>query len=211
MREPFITTFTGRKVNPLALRIEDIDIRDIAHHLACINRFCGALREPVSVAQHSVYVSRLLDGSTFELIGLLHDASEAYLGDVTKWLKQSPEMRAFREAEDRAQAVIYEAFGCDLYLAQESLDWADRLMVRYEAWVGLPKRGQHLFEMGDPSYAPPSPEDRDAIGRFVPWTWRQSEEAFLTRYREIRNGFTSVPAFRPLAEARRNEPDPTQG
>src|SRR5580765_2644929 len=85
--KPLILTFSGKHVNPLNLRPEDIDIVDIAHALACCNRFAGHCRRPINVAQHSVYVSRLCDDTGFERQALLHDASEAYLGDITKWLK----------------------------------------------------------------------------------------------------------------------------
>src|SRR5678809_1437773 len=110
LRKPMLTTSTGRKVNPMALTPEDISIEDIAHHLSCINRWCGALREPISVAQHCVHVSWLLQGTGLELDGLLHDASEAYLGDVTKWVKRHPSMEFYREAEQRATKVINEKF-----------------------------------------------------------------------------------------------------
>ncbi len=103
-----ITTATGREVNPLALRVEDIDIRDIAHALALTCRFNGHCRIFYSVAEHSVLVSNLCPPE-FALEALLHDASEAYLGDVPTPLKrQWPEYRA---AETRAQAIIAQHFG----------------------------------------------------------------------------------------------------
>jgi hypothetical protein len=195
--QPFITTFTGKKVNPLNLRPEDIDIRDIAHHLACINRFCGALRFPVSVAQHCVYVSRLVQGTGWEMQALLHDASEAYLGDVTKWLKGSPAMAAFREAEDRAERLIYDVFGCAPTMGTP-VEEADRLMVRFETLQGLAT--PHLFQMGDPRYAMPTKEERNRVGKWMPWPWRAAEEAFLSRFRVLTNG---VEAAFPVPEEQR--------
>ena len=63
-----------------------IKIADIAHHLALINRFCGATMVPYSVAQHSLVVVRILEQMDAHprtcLWGLLHDAHEAYLGDI---------------------------------------------------------------------------------------------------------------------------------
>src|SRR5262245_25387833 len=97
--DPVMKTYTGKKVNPLNIRVEDIDIRDIAHHLATINRFTVALKRPVSVAQHSIYVARLLDGSGVEPEALFHDAPEAYLNDINKWLKRTDVMKGYREAE----------------------------------------------------------------------------------------------------------------
>ena len=58
--KPFITTYMGLKVNPLDLHPSEIWIEDIAHHLAIQNRFVGATVRPINVAQHSVYVYKLL-------------------------------------------------------------------------------------------------------------------------------------------------------
>lgn len=172
-----IRTFSGKNVNPLDLRFEDICIEDIAHGLALCNRFAGQSRKPISVAQHSVYVSRLCDSTGFELQGLLHDASEAYLGDVTKWLKAMPEMAAYREAEDRAQVTIYKAFNCS-WAGAYDVDVADRLMVRYEG-----SRGFKNFCIDHPDYPPLTPEEVASVGAWAPWSWRAAEEAFLTRFR----------------------------
>jgi len=129
MQVKSITTFTGREVDPLDIRFDDIDIRDIAHALALCNRFAGHTRWPISVAQHSVGVS-FLSGSNREhqLQGLLHDAAEAYLGDVTKWLKDSPEMAAYRAAEDAALSTIMYKFGLPSEL-HSIVNAADRMAI----------------------------------------------------------------------------------
>ena len=102
-----IDTAYGHSVNPTDLMVEDIDIRDIAHALGMLCRFNGHCNRFYSVAEHSVLVSRLCSPE-FALEGLLHDAAEAYLGDVPTPLKrQWPE---FRHAEDRAYGVIARKF-----------------------------------------------------------------------------------------------------
>ena len=171
---PHITTFTGRKVNPLHLRVEDVCIEDIAHALACTNRFCGHTKEPISIAQHSVFVAKLCRGEKFELQALLHDASEAYLGDITKWLKQTPEFQGYRDAEAHAQAVIFSVFDCALELAPE-VEAADRLMVRYEAdWSGI--------EILHPEYPAPTILEKLMIGQWEPWPWQTAETVFLSEF-----------------------------
>jgi uncharacterized protein len=123
-----ITTATGREVNPLALRVEDIDIRDIAHALALTCRFNGHCRMFYSVAEHSVLVSNLCPPE-FALEALLHDASEAYLGDVPTPLKrQWPE---YRIAEERAQATIAKCFGLPEAISQAVHD-ADASALQIE-------------------------------------------------------------------------------
>lgn len=197
--KPLILTFSGRRVNPLHINKEDVDLEDIAHHLACINRFTGAIKFPISVAQHVVCVSRLLDGTGYEEQGLHHDDSEAYLNDMSKWLKGAPEMAAYREAEARAQVACYNAFEIppEEYIGYKDLmhpevAWADRLMLRFEGLQGFGKKVWYdwLKMMDNPMYQILSPKEFDTVAAICPkkpWTWKQAEEAYLTRYQELKN------------------------
>ena len=176
---PLILTFTGKQVNPLDLLAEDLDIRDIAHALACCNRFAGHTKRPISVAQHSVYVSRLCKAQD-AMQGLLHDASEAYLGDVTKWLKATPEFTAFREAEDRLQKLVYTRYGCRATMVSAVAD-ADKLMLRFEGEVsfsGWPKWSSRWV-----GYPLLTLQERALIGAWKPWSWRIAQEAFLVQFK----------------------------
>lgn len=179
-----MTTYTKRTVNPLDLRVTDICIEDIAHHLACINRFNGALPVPVTVAQHCVYVSLLLDGTGLELEGLLHDAAEAYFGDKIKWLKHSPEMQAFCRAEDNAQLVIHHVFDLPMRSMPPEIEWADRLMVRYESEFF----DRMLATPADVAskYTPLTEEESSRVHGWWPWDWRQAEQHFLQRFHTLR-------------------------
>lgn len=168
---PRLQTYTGRIVNPLDLKTEDIDIRDIAHALACINRFNGHARQPISVAQHSVFVSELCPSARLQ--ALLHDASEAYLGDVTRWLKKTPEFAAYRLAEQRAQEVIYARFGCPT-VEHPEIDVADRLMVRVEA-----TRSYLQWESGDGAYQRANDVELNFFQAWEPWAWSLAEHRFL--------------------------------
>lgn len=85
---PCITTCSGKSIDLANPDPELIDINDIAHHLSQINRFNGATVEPYSVAQHSLIVSNIV-GPKYALLGLLHDAAEAYIGDIVCPVKQS--------------------------------------------------------------------------------------------------------------------------
>ena len=131
MSHNFITTYTGKQINPFDPDPAMLDIVDIAHHLACLNRFCGALAAPYSVAEHSVMVSCLLSGRN-ALAGLLHDASEAYLCDLSTPIKHSPGMGTYREAEMRLQAAIFELFGVGDF-DHEAVRRADEAMLHAEA------------------------------------------------------------------------------
>jgi len=173
-----ITTYTGRTVDPLHIKPEDVCIEDIAHALALCNRFAGHTRVPLSVAQHSVDVSRYCAGP-FALQGLLHDASEAYLGDVTKWLKDTPEFAAYRKAEALVQQTIFQAFGCPTLLSETVIN-ADRFMVRFEA-------RQLMHRLDVPAhkrleYPPMGPREASAIEHWQPWGWKTAEEIFLDEF-----------------------------
>lgn len=86
IQEPWIQTFTGQKFRIDDPKQETINIEDIAHALSMICRYAGHSKFFYSVAQHC-YLASFLCPDHLRLAVLLHDAAEAYLGDVTKPLK----------------------------------------------------------------------------------------------------------------------------
>jgi len=82
----WIQTYTGKAFFPLDPKIEDIDIIDIAWALSMQCRYAGHCKMFYSVAEHSVLISRAVPTED-RLIGLLHDASEAYLVDLPRPIK----------------------------------------------------------------------------------------------------------------------------
>jgi len=112
---PYIQTSSGRWLNPFEPDPEQIDPADIARALANVCRFGGHTRVFYSVAQHSVIVSELVQerGGDVEDVfaALMHDATEAYLGDMPHPIKhRSPLGAVFKEAEDRLEAVLQARF-----------------------------------------------------------------------------------------------------
>ncbi len=112
---PYIQTSSGRWVNPFDPDPAMLDPDDIARALANVCRFGGHTRAFYSVAQHSVIVSELVQerGGDVEDVfaALMHDATEAYLGDMPHPIKhRSPLGAAFKEAEDRLEAVLQARF-----------------------------------------------------------------------------------------------------
>lgn len=178
--KPVILTFSGKFIDLFDPKPDDITLEDIAHGLACCNRFAGHTKRPITVAQHSVYVARVSDS----LQGLLHDASEAYLGDMTKWLKESPELGHYRDVEDKLQRIIYQKYGCPEEMTPE-VAYADKLMLRFEGGEGYGLKVWNDWLMKLPNYPPVSLDERARIGAWMPWSWRQSKEAFLTCYRGL--------------------------
>ncbi len=103
-------TYSGSQFWPLDPRSEEIHLADIAHHLAMTCRYGGAVTTFYSVAEHAVLVS-LHVPSWCAQEALFHDAAEAYVGDLVRPLKHQPELKAFREAEDRIYPLVMERFG----------------------------------------------------------------------------------------------------
>lgn len=81
-----VRTFSGSEVDLLHTDLASISIEDIAHHLSKLDRYNGAGAFPYSVGFHSLLVAESLPAE-LKLWGLLHDATEAYLGDVVSPLK----------------------------------------------------------------------------------------------------------------------------
>jgi len=153
----WIKTYTGRFIQPLALKPDDIDILDIAHALSRICRFGGHCNGVLNVAAHSVRVlNRFMTASPTataqeKLTALLHDASEAYLGDIPRPLKIHPQFAFYREAEMRAEAVIAKRFGL-LYPMPATVKQADDAELsneldfrRYEPHDENPGRSEAEF------------------------------------------------------------------
>ena len=134
-----IHTFSGIAFDLLNPQPEMILLEDIIHSLSLINRFNGAARFPYSVAQHSLYVAGLLPDE-FKLHGLLHDAPEAYVGDMVSPLKKI--MSQYKEVEANISRVVANVFGLS-YPAPAEVKKADLAVLSAE-------REQVL----NPSYGP---------------------------------------------------------
>src|SRR5215212_2494425 len=178
---PFIQTLSGRRVNPFDAAPEDIDPGDIARALSNICRFGGHSRAFYSVAQHSAIVCDLLEarGATpAELMAaLLHDAAEAYLGDLPHPLKHRSELgAAFRVAEKRLEAVIERRF--DLPDAAARIKPIDRALLATErrtfskvAWNWPELEGVEPLELA-----------------IEPWEPDRAQREFLERYERLEGG-----------------------
>ena len=128
-REPWIQLSSGRPFFVLDPKPEDFDIATIAHALARLCRFNGHVRaEWYSVAEHSVYVSLECDeAEAFE--GLMHDAAEAFISDITRPVK--PLLGGYKAIEERIERAIAERF-CLRYPWPASVRRADNAVLRAE-------------------------------------------------------------------------------
>ena len=112
-----IMTHSKKMFDPLHPKVELIDIEDIAHALAMLCRANGHFKTFYSVCQHSINCMREAAARGYsnkvQLGCLLHDASEAYLSDVTRPVKA--ELPQYKLIEEPLQETIWRKFlGSDL-------------------------------------------------------------------------------------------------
>jgi len=127
----YLTTITGRKFWPLDPSVNDIDINDIAWALSRICRYGGHTCIHYSVATHCIAVSYLVP-EEYALWALLHDASEAYVGDMVRPLKHM--MPEYMAVEEKVVSTIAEAFGLESPMP-ECVHTADRMITEAEKYM----------------------------------------------------------------------------
>lgn len=123
-----IRTFHGHYINPCKPNADLISIGDIAHALSMQSRFGGHLPMFYSVAQHCVLACEYVSDE-HKLAALLHDASEAYLIDVPRPVKER--LNNYKEIENTLMSIIAGKFGFQWPL-HEDVKQADETMLRQE-------------------------------------------------------------------------------
>jgi len=103
----WIQTYSGLQFWPLDPRPEEICIEDIAHGLSLLCRFGGQCTSFYSVAEHSCHAANMAS-SNLSFAALMHDASEAYIADVCRPLKQH--MPDYKAAESKIMDTIGTKF-----------------------------------------------------------------------------------------------------
>lgn len=141
-------TSTGRTIDLLNPSEDQIHIEDIATALSRICRFGGHSSVFYSVAQHSVLVmklvelhmegNRMLINENLNLSALLHDASEAYLGDMISPIKHIVGA-SYRSLEHNFEVVIGQKYGASFYTetARQTIKMCDiqALEMEHEALI----------------------------------------------------------------------------
>lgn len=139
-------TASGITVNILDPKAEMIDLHDIVQGLAYKAHFSGQINQYFSIADHSLLTQRLVEcdhPSDYELqlIALLHDASEAYIGDMISPLKSL--LPEFKKLEINLLKVIFEKFGLP-YNRLPEIKTYDITAQNYEAAI--------FYDMKDSPY-----------------------------------------------------------
>ena len=179
----YILTRSGKQFSFTTPSPDAVVLEDVAYALAAINRFTGHTVYPYSVAQHSVAVSRYLEltGAALQvqLAGLLHDAHEAYFGDIAAPLKAFLGVGA---QEDRIQAVVGQAFDLSMDMLKHPLvKQADLVALAVERDILMPQDVETWSILStvtdEMKMLMPKPREATSVA--------ESAQAFIARYEQI--------------------------
>jgi 5'-nucleotidase len=175
---PYLQTVSGRWLNPFDADPEQLEAGDIARALANLCRFGGHCRAFYSVAQHSVIVSQLVEqgGGDAEdaFAALMHDATEAYLGDMPHPLKhRSPLGAAFKAAEADLELAMRARFRIkadvpEIKRADRALLATERRAFSAETWHWPELEGVEPLDL-----------------ELTAWPPDEAARAFAERYAEL--------------------------
>ena len=120
-----MTTYSGRKFDPMQMTPGDVYIEDIAHALSLLCRGGGQLSYFYSVGQHSLNCAAEAKARGWserqQLACLLHDASEGYISDIIRPVKIY--LSNYLEIESKIMGTILTHFGLDDLTEEESCRW----------------------------------------------------------------------------------------
>lgn len=151
----------------------NVSLVDVAHSLAMQCRFGGHSTIFYSVAEHSVLVSQAVPAEDAAW-GLLHDATEAYLGDVVRPLKQL--LPDYQRLEAAVETLICDRFGLTYRMPESVKDADTRVLLNERAAVMSPEpRPYEVDELGL------EPLDVEVHG----WSPTRAKRAFLERAHEL--------------------------
>ena len=177
MSAAWIQTRSGGRFYPLDPKPEHVDLRDIAHALARQCRFSGHTSRFYSVAEHSVRVAMRVFEETHDpvlaLLGLLHDASEAYLVDLPRPLKHDPAFAPYLTAERACMDAILRHVGFTVTTLPDVVKRADASLLADEAQEFMrPVSDEWLAAM------PPAEPMEHEPG----WSPKRAEQAFARAF-----------------------------
>ncbi len=169
-RGDWFLTASGKKFYPFDPHESEICIEDIAHALSHVCRFGGHCLKFYSVAQHSVHVCRLLP-ERFAFHGLMHDATEAYVGDMVRPLKR--QIPLYQKFEAKVWRVISLQFGLPLVLSPQ---------VKVADNVALMTERRDLIT---PIHHEWSVKEKPDIHRIVPLEPCEAKEMFMAEFERL--------------------------
>lgn len=171
-----ILTYTGRMVPPASLESKHVCLEDIAHSLAYQCRYLGHCVTTYTIAQHCVLCATIMTEREGKQAALLHDASEAYLADISSPLKDLPEFSPYLQLEERIQTLIYMKYLGKVPDCDRKLDDIDSPLHHIDKHLSILEMQALTHNWEYVPLANVIPCVRIPI---IPWTPKESEERFL--------------------------------
>lgn len=172
----WVMTYTGKIYYPFNPDPHDVCIEDVSHALSNLCRYTGMSRWFYSVAEHSVLVSYMVPPE-LALEGLLHDAAEAYCGDMALPLKKRLPDYAHLELINETAVRIH--FGLP-HAMNPIVKKADRdvVITEYEClFPPIPERLEWIWA-----------GEKDPTVELKLWHPLEADVRFLRRYEELTKG-----------------------
>ena len=174
----------------MGLKPEDIDIKEIAHNLSQICRYAGATPGFYSVAEHSVIVAEMMYDNVnliennsnvlAAMYGLLHDAHEAYIGDIiypVKYIIKSEMLNTLINNIDIA-ILIKESLYLDFYIFSWLVEKFDKQLGSIEC---------NKFFNTNQWKSSVTPEYREILLKKIAMLQpRDAEQQFLSMYNALK-------------------------
>lgn len=173
-RGDWVQTWSGKRFYPFAPDVDSIDILDIAHALAMTCRYGGHCKQFYSVAQHSVLVASKAPAE-LALRALMHDAPEAYTGDLVRPIKKHPEMVVFQWVEETVERAICAKFDLPFPIMNLAIKRLDNRILNDE-------RDAVLVPTDDLWDVPGAGEPLGVV--IKPWSPEVAREKFLNAFEE---------------------------
>ncbi len=152
----YIYTVSKKKFYPTSPKKDDIIIEDIAHALSMLARANGHFPQFHSVAQHSIECAMESEkrgySAKISLACLLHDASEAYMSDVTTPVKNN--LTDYLEFEEKLIDLVYEKYIGSLSKEEKSIVYKidkDLLYHEFKHYMGI-ELGEETFLLTNPEF-----------------------------------------------------------
>ena len=161
----YIRTLSNNKFNYLDIENNKVTIEEIAGVLSKLPRWLGHTDKFYSVAQHCCWCYDNTEGNKLE--ALMHDASEAYLGDCPTPLKQL--LPKYRKLELEISKLLSNTFNFNYPYSKETHD-VDSYALAYE---------RHNIKFLDINYIA---LEEKSLTQVDYWSHKKAEQQFLKRY-----------------------------
>lgn len=174
MSNAWIQTYMGLKFDIIDLEKNNISIQDIAHALSNICRFTGHTKNFYSVAQHSVLASRYAPAE-YKLSALLHDATEAYINDLSSPIKTI--LPSYCHLEDQIyQKLIAKTFNLPSEIPQKVKEIDLKLLITEK---------RDLLKTTNIKWSEYFNNIEPYEKKIRPWGHKKSENIFLKTFYQI--------------------------